>query len=101
MSEVVDLLFIILIGFGLGTMFFYGLWKTICKITTAKAPILWLLVSMILRISITVIGFYLVALFQSNGQLKRLLLCLFGFLLARFVITKIVKTKNTGGTYAP
>ncbi len=77
-------------GLALGTIFFYGLWRTVEKLTTAKSPALWLFGSAILRLAITLSGFYLVAIHSSQNRLANLLLCLLGFVVARFAITKIL-----------
>jgi len=92
MSENLNLLIALFMGLGLGTIFFYGLWRTLGKITTSKSPALWILGSAISRISITLAGFYLVATLHSDGQLKRILLCLLGFLIARFSVKKMIQS---------
>ena len=46
--------------------------------------------SLLLRVSIALAGFYLV----SGGQWKRLMLCLVGFVMARFVVMWL--TRPTG-----
>jgi len=86
-----SLLVALMAGLGLGTFFFYGLWRTLEKLITSKSPTLWLFSSTILRISITLIGFYLIASFNSDGYLSRLLICFFGFLVARFTISKVIQ----------
>jgi len=92
-SEVLNLLLVFISGLGLGTTFFYGLWWTVKRIKTSKAPALWILGSALSRTSITLAGFYYVFSFSSEGQLARLLLCLLGFLVARFTITKIIRAQ--------
>ena len=56
---------------------------------------------MISRISITMLGFYLIAFLQPDGKLERLILCLVGFLIARYVMTKIVKVKEIEVNHGP
>ena len=72
-------------GGGLGAMFFGGLWWTVRKGVSSKQPALWFFVSLLLRMSVALVGFYLV----SGGHWERLLACLFGFVVARFIVTRL------------
>jgi len=83
MNESVTLLLAWLAGMGLGAIFFGGLWCTVCKGFSAKRPALWFLGSLLLRTSIALVGFY----FVSGGHWERLLMCLFGFVIVRLVVT--------------
>ena len=74
-------------GLVLGTLFFGGLWFTVKKAVTAKIPAIWFFVSLIFRLSITLIGFYYI----SQGSWQRLLICMFGFVAARFIIMRLTK----------
>ena len=76
-----------LAGGALGTLFFGGLWWTINKVVSAKNPAVWFFVSLLLRMSIVLAGFY----FVSGGQWQRLLLCLLGFIMARVVLTRLLR----------
>ncbi len=81
-------------GFALGGLFFGGLWYTTKRITVSKRPALLFLGSFVLRSAIVLTGFYFVA----AGDIKRMLLCLSGFVLARFVVNRslpLLKTKTT------
>ncbi len=69
----------------LGVFFFGGLWWTVRKGLSAKAPALWFLGSLILRTGVAVAGFY----FVSAGELGRMLACLLGFIIARLVIVRL------------
>jgi F1F0 ATPase subunit 2 len=71
-------------GFGLGMFFFAGLWWTIRRSFSAQRPALLLLGSMLLRMAIVLAGFYLV----SDGDWRRLLLCLLGVIIGRFTLTR-------------
>lgn len=85
-----DTLYIILAfiaGLLLGTLFFGGLWLTVKKTPAAKMPALLVLGSFIFRFGITLSGFY----FISLGNWQRLLVCLSGFITARFVIIRLTK----------
>jgi F1F0 ATPase subunit 2 len=74
----------------LGAMFFGGLWWTVRRGVLSQQPALWFFGSLLLRVSIALAGFYLV----SGGQWKRLMLCLVGFVMARFVVMWL--TRPTG-----
>jgi len=76
-------------GLVLGASFFGGLWWTVRRgVSSAKRPALWFLGSVVLRTSIVLVGFYLV----SSGDWKRLLACLLGFVIARFLATTLAST---------
>jgi F1F0 ATPase subunit 2 len=94
MTEISSFFIALITGLGLGVIFFYGLWRTIGKVITSNLSALWLFGSMISRISFTMVGFYIIAFLHSDGKLERLILCLFGFLIARYLLTKIVKVKR-------
>jgi len=70
-------------GAALGMMFYGGLYWTIRRGIESKAPALWFSGSLLLRTALVVIGFYAI----SDGDWRRLIACLPGFLLARVVVT--------------
>ncbi|AWV89267.1 ATP synthase subunit I [Bradymonas sediminis] len=74
-------------GVALGGLFFGSLWWTVQKVTTSARPALWAVGSFVLRMVVTVGGFYLV----GGGQWQRIVACLAGFLLARAVITRVTE----------
>ena len=88
MNDLLQLVMVLLAGMLLGTLFFGGLWWTVLKGLSARQPALWFGVSLLLRTGIVLAGFY----FVSGAEWKRLLLCLFGFIVARFVVTRRIKT---------
>jgi len=90
MNEILYMVLVFIAGLILGTLFFGGLWFTVKKAVDSKAPTIWFFVSSLLRIGITLTGFYFIA----DGNFKRLLICLFGFVIARFIITRITKPKQ-------
>ena len=69
-------------GLLLGAFFFGGLWWTVIRAFSSQRPALWFFGSMLLRMSITLVGFY----FVGGENWKRWLLCLIGFVLARLVV---------------
>jgi F1F0 ATPase subunit 2 len=85
MNEALTLALALGAGGGLGAMFFGGLWWTVRKGVSSKQPALWFFVSLLLRMSVALVGFYLV----SDGRWERLLACLFGFVVARFIVTRL------------
>jgi len=87
MNEIAILALVLLAGGVIGLFFFGGLWWTVRKGVSAQQPALWFFGSMLLRICVTLAGFYLI----SNRHLDRLLLCLLGFFLARTIVTRLTK----------
>lgn len=85
MNEILTLAPAWMAGVALGVFFFGGLWWTVRKGLSSTQPALWFFGSLLLRMSITLAGFY----FVSGGHWERLLLCLLGFLMARTVVTRL------------
>ena len=67
-------------GLLFGAFFFGGLWWTVIKGVSSPRPALWFVTSMLLRMSVTLAGFY----FVGREDWQRWLVCLLGFVLARF-----------------
>ncbi len=74
-------------GILLGTFFFGGLWWTIRSRSPSQWSGLLFSASFLLRMVVTVTGFYLV----SHGEWRKLMACLVGFLLARIAITRLIR----------
>lgn len=72
-------------GLALGAIFFGVLWWTVRKCVSCAHPALWFFGSLLLRTSIALAGFY----FVGSEHWERLLLCLLGFVLARFLVTRL------------
>jgi F1F0 ATPase subunit 2 len=87
MNETLTLVLAWVAGSALGAMFFGGLWWTVRKGVSSQQPALWFFSSLLLRMSIALAGFYLV----SGGHWERLMLCLLGFVMARFVVTWLIR----------
>jgi len=85
MNETLSLAPALVTGLLLGVMFFSGLWWTVRKGFSSKRPALWFFGSLLLRMSITLAGFYIV----SGGHWERLLVCLLGFVVARLIVTRL------------
>ena len=74
-------------GWGLGAMFFGGLWWTIRKGLSSQQPALWFVGSLLLRMGVTMTGFY----FVTGGDWQRLFSCLVGFVMARQLVTRLTR----------
>jgi F1F0 ATPase subunit 2 len=85
MIELIEIVMVLVAGMLLGALFFGGLWWTVQRGLSAKQPALWFGVSLLLRSTIVLAGFYLVA----GSDWQRLLLCLLGFIIARLVVTRL------------
>ena len=72
-------------GAVLGAIFFGGLWWTVRRGMTSPRPVLWFFGSLLVRMGIAVTGFY----FVGNGDWRRLMVCLLGFLVARIIVTRM------------
>ena len=83
MTEWLPLALALVAGLLLGAFFFAGLWWTVRKGVSSKQPALWFFGSMMLRTGIILAGFY----FVGCGHWKRLVTCLLGFVIARFIVT--------------
>ncbi|MBE3096548.1 MAG: ATP synthase subunit I [Planctomycetes bacterium] len=83
MNDVLPLALAGVAGLFLGAMFFGGLWWTVRKGVSSPRPALWFFGSLLLRMSLALIGFY----FVGRGHWERLLVCLLGFVMARLVVT--------------
>jgi F1F0 ATPase subunit 2 len=85
MNEPLIWILALLAGALLGAFFFGGLWWTIRKGLASSAPALWFLGSLIVRTAVVLGGFFLV----SAGSWQRMIACLLGFVIARFVIVQL------------
>ncbi|WP_416048594.1 ATP synthase subunit I [Cupriavidus basilensis] len=81
--DVAALLLAALAGGALGGFFFGGLWWTVRRTLSSGQSALWLLGSLLLRIGVTLLGFYAV----GAGQWERMVACLAGFAVARVAVT--------------
>ena len=90
MNEILNTAIALIAGLALGIIFFGGLFLTVRKMIHSKRPSLWLLSSFFLRVGITLVGFY----FVGAGNLQKLLVCLVGFIAARFLVLHFTKNKE-------
>ena len=87
-GETGPLLAALALGMVLGGVFFGGLWWTVRRGLTSRAPGLWFGLSALGRMTSVFAGFYLLA---RGGGSSRVLACLLGLLLARIVVTQLVR----------
>jgi F1F0 ATPase subunit 2 len=95
-----DFLFLVqaaVAGLLLGAIFFGGLLVTVRKGLASNAPALWFSVSLGLRMSIALAGFY----FVSDGRWERAALCLSGFVVARVVVARLAGLFDRKVHHAP
>jgi len=90
MNEPLIIILACLAGGALGTVFFGGLWWTIRKAVGSPRPALWFFISLMLRMGIVLAGLY----FVGGGQWQRLVACLIGIIVARFVVLRLTKTQE-------
>lgn len=96
--EWIRLILPLLIGVGLGFLYFGGLWLSIQKINIALYPALWMISSFVIRIGILLITFYWLVMVSWTY----LAVAFMGFLIARFVFIqrfKPVKRLSAGEDY--
>ncbi len=69
----------------LGFLFFSALWWTVRRGVASPRPALWFFVSLLARMGLVLVGFYVV----GGGQWQRLVACLVGFYAARLVVLRM------------
>lgn len=88
MNNLLILALALVAGLVLGTIFFGGLWWTVRNGISSKQPALWFLGSMLVRMSIVLLGFY----FVGRDDWQRLVAFLLGFIIARVVVMRLTRT---------
>lgn len=88
MNELLFMIVALITGALLGIVFFGGLWLTVRKAIASKTPALWFLGSIILRIGIVLVGFYLI---MQRGSWLIGLLCLLGFIAGRVIVVRLTR----------
>ena len=87
-------LFVGLLGVFLGGVFYGGLWWTVRRGTAARRPAFWFLGSLLVRLSVVLLGIYSVG--RHSGA--RMLICLLGFVLVRPLVLWLVLEIDGEGT---
>lgn len=77
-------------GFMLGALFFGGLWWTVRQGISSGQVVLLFLGSMLVRTCIVLFGFH----FIFGNDWKRILTGLFGFIIARLMVTRLTRAKE-------
>ena len=88
MNEFLILAFALVAGLSLGAIFFGGLWWSVRQGVASKHPALWFLGSALVRMSSVLAGFY----FIGRGDWQRFVVCLLGFIIARFIVMRLTRT---------
>lgn len=97
MLEPLILMLTAAVGGILGAFFFGGLWWTTLRGLASPSPAAWFMGSLLLRTAVTLTGFALV----SRGHWERMLACLFGFFLARLVVTRLTRPPGIQASETP
>ena len=92
MHDLLTLTFACAVGTALGAVFFGGLWWTIRQGVSSRQPALWFFGSLLLRMALILVGFYVV----SGAQWERLVACLVGFVMARLAVTWLTQPSGDG-----
>ena len=90
MNNIIYLLIALPLGFTLGIFYFVNLWITVRQIPTTQWPFRLIIGSFFGRNSITILGLYLI----MDGSWQRVLIALFGFLLARTILMRYWQPKQ-------
>ncbi len=96
MNETLILALAGIAGSALGAFFFVGLWWTVRQAMASRQPALWCFCALVLRMSVALAGFYVVA----GGAWQRLVACLCGFLIARSVVLRLTRPDRENRTQA-
>ncbi len=91
MTLVSGLILSLLMGFLLGLFFFGSLWITVRQLPTTQQPVRLVLGSLLGRLAIALLGFYLI----MDGQWQRVLAALIGFVIARRVLVRRFQPRLT------
>ena len=84
MNQLIPLFLAFVAGIVVGLFYFGGLWLTVQRLPQTRRPAVLSLVSLFIRLGLTLAVFYLV----MAGRGERLLACLAGFLLMRLVLVR-------------
>jgi F1F0 ATPase subunit 2 len=88
MTDFLLLALVLVAGLVFGAIFFGGLWWTVRQGVSSRHPALLFLGSTAVRMIIVLPGFY----FVGRGDWHRLVACLVGFIIARFIVLRLTRT---------
>ncbi len=92
----VGFVLLVLAGFGLGMLFYGGLWMTVRAIPKSRHPIVLTVGSSWVRTGVVIAGLLL----AMDGLWQRALACLVGFIVARIVLARWIPGNHTTGRSA-
>jgi F1F0 ATPase subunit 2 len=93
----IDLVFLpltLLMGIGLGLLYFGGLWLTVRQLSKTQNPVLLSLLSFWGRITISLVGFFLVMRWGENNLVIHLSICLTAFFWVRNRMVQVLSPHN-------
>ena len=85
--------FVLLAGFGLGMVFYGGLWATVRALPKSRHATLLALASLWGRTGITIVGLLL----AIDSSWRRVLFCLLGFATAKIMLVLLVRGHSSTG----
>lgn len=97
MHETWTLVLALVTGVLLGVMFFGGLWWTVRHGVSSTQPALWFFSSLLLRTSLALAGFSVIARYHWEGLLVGLL----GFVMACLLVTRLTRAAPRPTSLAP
>lgn len=80
----------ILVGVLLGIFYFAGLWWTVRRLDSSSVVAPLFLFSMLFRISVVMVSFYVIL----GNDWQKLLLALLGFMVLRLFATRLIRLKD-------
>lgn len=88
-NQLLLLLLATVAGNAIGVFFFGGLWWTVRNGMTSSYAAFWFTGSLLLRVGVALAGFY----FIGRDDWQMMLACLFGFVVARVVVTRLTGSR--------
>lgn len=83
---------VLLAGFGLGLFFYGGLWFTVRTLPASRHPAAFVLASFWIRTGVVISGLLLI----MDREWQKALVCLAGFVLARFAVARVTPQTPAG-----
>jgi F1F0 ATPase subunit 2 len=91
MLEIAPLMLAFLVGVLVGAVFFGGLWWTVRRALLSNLAGVWFAGSFLIRTAIALGGFYV----AGQGDWRRLVSSVAGFLVARLLVVQLTRTIRT------
>ena len=85
MADIGELAVALFLGAVLSGIYFGALWLTLRRVTHSRRPAMLLMLSLLVRLTLLLTGFYLIL---EGGHWDRLLAALIGFILVRILLTR-------------